>query len=146
MFHIDTKNRFLGLILKNKNKIHCSCFIVKFIVVMSVKQYLDFTKDGEMFSKVSKCNVEKICSTWKRSAMRPLSVRIMIGSEHTSWFWHLWVPLQEHGPDWWKEYILWIDPCMKEVLEDNGESTVKGKDCEDILKIKIFLKIKSNGS
>ena len=37
-------------------------------------------------------------------------MRIIRGSENTMWFWHLWVPLQAHVPDWLQEYILWIDP------------------------------------
>ena len=53
---LTLKKWFLGLILK---KITLSCFTVKCIVVKSVKQYQDFTKDGEMFWKVSKWNVEK---------------------------------------------------------------------------------------
>ena len=136
-----SKIKFLGLIL---NKIKFSCFTVKCIVVKSMKQYQGMTKESEFFWKVQ-VKFWKICSTLKRSAMWPLSVRIMRGSEHTRWFWRLWVSRQEHVPDWWPECILWIDPYMRGVLEYNGESMVKEKDCEDFMKIKIF-KFKSTDS
>ena len=93
-----------------------------------MKQYQGFTNDQEVFWKVQ-VKYWKICSTLKRSAMWPLLVRIIIGSEHTSWFWHLWVPLQEHVPDWWQEYILWIyessigvqSYILKRTIEDSSK-------------------------
>ena len=135
VFSINTKNKVSRI--DTKINIHCSCFTAKFLVVKFVKQCQGFTKDGDMFWKVQvKC--KKICSTWKRSAMWPLSVRIIIGSENTTWFWRLWVPLQEQVPDWWQEYMLWIDPYMRGVWEYNGKCVVQEKDFEDFTKIKIF--------
>ena len=83
-FSIDIKNIFFRI--DTKIKIHHSSFCFKFLVVKLVKQ------DQVLTRNVGKC--WKICNTWRRSLMWPWSVRIMRGSEHTRWFWRLWVPLQ----------------------------------------------------
>ena len=46
------------------NKIQCSCFTVKCIVVKSMKQYQGMTKEREFFEKF-KWNVEKYAAPWR---------------------------------------------------------------------------------
>ena len=85
-----------------------------------------------------------LCNPWRRSAMWPLSVRIMRGSEHTRWSCHLLVPLQGNLPDWWQECMFWIDPYKGSILKIHvffglffyhGNYTVNKSNFEDFLKI-----------
>ena len=79
-----------------------------------MKQDRVITKDGEFFLEKFKWNGEKYATPGIRSAMWPWSVTIMWESEHTRWFRRQWLPLQGHVPDWWQEYILWIEDPKEE--------------------------------
>ena len=119
VFSINIKNYVFRT--NTKIKIQSSCVPVKCFLMKSVKQDNVITRAKVFFCcwKVCMKCFKKICYSLRISAVWPCSVRIITGSEHTTCFWRLWLSLQAHVPDWWQEYISWIDPYERSIFKNH---------------------------